>query len=684
MSTATTERIYKLTVDSTQALNKLDQIAKSTGATEAQFKKLNGTMDGLSKTVKMVGGAFVALQAGLAVFGSMSQAFSRATEEIDNLGKASMKIGVTVESLSALKFVAEQSGVGFDSLTSALGKFNKNLAEVGDSTSTVGQAFRDFGVTTLDNTEQAFKKIADGFEKMPDGAMKTAKAMELFGKAGAELIPLLNGGGQSIEDLTKRAVELGLVLSQDTVDRITSFNDSLAEMRKSQEGVTNQLVAGMAPALQSLADMFAKSTSVGGVWMDVGEGIGKGLIWLTQQVDSFVTAIRMMISGLSTAIEMSKQLLSFDFKGIKTTFVDGVGKVEDMQKSYDDRKRILDDYQKNFSAVSRKIASVGESTRSSSSGKGKTGKTQEERDAEAIQKKIEAMKIALDPMYAYQKAIEDIQLLESAGLDASYANLAKIEASKKYSEAMTGDIQKREEAMTKEAQAIKELLDPYKKLNREIEGYQALLQNGNITTEEYIAIVKKQKEATDDLVSGVDKSRGQFQELTDAMAGYTSSFVGSFIDDLGRAEASFEKFVAGLLKTIAKLMMNRMMQDFMKQFLGAGGIGGFSFTGSTSGTKSLAPVESSPTMFRSGSPSMTPMMAGMMKSSAPANQESGTVININNNNAKENEVTTKETTNDKGQKQIEIFIEKKVKDMFGSGGMDKTMKASYGLRRSPV
>jgi phage-related minor tail protein len=52
---------------------------------------------------------------------------------------------------------------------------------------------------------------------------------------------------------------------------------------------------------------------------------------------------------------------------------------------------------------------------------------------------------------------------------------------------------------------------------------------------------------------------------------------------------------------------------------------------------------------------------------------------INNAGA---EVQTSEVTNSDGSKQIDILIERKVKDMFGSGSMDKSMRSSYGLTRA--
>jgi hypothetical protein len=688
MMSETTERIYKLTVDSTQALNKLDQIAKSTGNTEAQFKKLNGTMGGLSDTIKKVGGAFLAFSASMAIVDKITGAFARATEEIDNLGKASQKVGVTVEALSALKFAGDQSGVAFDSLEGALAKFNKNLVNVGDTTSEVGATLRKFGVTTADTTETAFTKIANGFAKIPDSANKTAVAVELFGKAGADLIPLLNEGGDGLEAFRKRAEELGLVLSQDVVNRITAFNDSMSEMSKASEGITNQMVAGLAPALQSIATLFASSASAGEFWREVGRGIGEVLVYMAGKFDQAITQARQFLVIANATVDIAKKLGSADFGGAKNSFVDGYDSVKKLQAESDQRIKVLNQYADTFTATSKKIASVADSANMKpKSGGG--GKTQAEKEAGAIEKQIEALKKSLDPLYAYQKAMEEINKLESAGLGADYANMARVESAKKLSDAMkklTAEQVAYQESIDKEVKAINDSYAPFDALQDRIARLQELMEKGGLSADNYAKEVTKAYEIaqkkTDELAGKTDDS---FQKLTDAMAGYTSSFVGSFIDDIGKAEFSFQNFAEGLLKTIAKLLANRMLTQFFDMLLkGTGsGSGGFSFF--RGATPSLTPLEPSPTLSRDGSPAFTPMMVGMMKSAGSDSSLMGTTnIVVNNHNAQDNEVSTKETTNEKGQKQIEIFIEKKVKDMFGSGGMDKTMKSAYNLRRSPV
>jgi phage-related minor tail protein len=63
-------------------------------------------------------------------------------------------------------------------------------------------------------------------------------------------------------------------------------------------------------------------------------------------------------------------------------------------------------------------------------------------------------------------------------------------------------------------------------------------------------------------------------------------------------------------------------------------------------------------------------------------EAASTNITIVNNAGADVQAT--ETTNSDGSKQIDIFIERKVKEMFGTGTMDKSMKSSYGLTRVGV
>jgi hypothetical protein len=69
----------------------------------------------------------------------------------------------------------------------------------------------------------------------------------------------------------------------------------------------------------------------------------------------------------------------------------------------------------------------------------------------------------------------------------------------------------------------------------------------------------------------------------------------------------------------------------------------------------------------------------MGRSAAPSVAVPETTVNVYN--SADVTVKTAETTNQDGTKQIDIMIEKKVKELFGTGAMDKSMRSSYGLVR---
>src|SRR4029077_20155788 len=99
-----------------------------------------------------------------------------------------------------LEYVAKQSGISTEQLDKALEKMSKSL----DAAATKGvnstNAFKTLGVTITDAngkllpTTTILENLADKFASFKDGPEKTALAMQIFGKAGADLVPLLNRG----------------------------------------------------------------------------------------------------------------------------------------------------------------------------------------------------------------------------------------------------------------------------------------------------------------------------------------------------------------------------------------------------------------------------------------------------------------------------------------------------------
>jgi hypothetical protein len=235
------------------------------------------TKDAELAAVKMKA-AFAGAAIGAAAIASVTAfgaAIKRSINDMDDLYKASQKIGVGVEELSALKFAAEQSGIGFDALQTAMGKLNKNLADVENGTSEAAKALRSLGITGADSPAAAIEKLSAAFAVMPDGAKKSALAMELFGKAGAQMLPLLNQGAEDIKAATERAKELGVVLDEQTAKSAEAFNDRLDDMRTAMRGIVTKVSTGMLPALEGLATAFAQLARADDDLKDFGANLGE-------------------------------------------------------------------------------------------------------------------------------------------------------------------------------------------------------------------------------------------------------------------------------------------------------------------------------------------------------------------------------------------------------------------------
>lgn len=258
----------------------LDLIAKIGGYVGPLDKAARTTKknaNDMSKDLKNIGIAAAALGSTAAIaFAAIAKA---SINVADDLSKASQQVGVSVESLSALKFTAGLAGVESESLVTSLDKFNKNISEAAFSgTGAAAEAFATLNINLRDTdgqlkaTEVLFSEVADRLSQMEDGARKTALAQELLGKSGAKLIPLLNAGAQGLREGADEALRLGQVIGTDAARAAEEFNDNISRLQSTVSGVATTVAMSITPALAALSDVFADPKFQTGV-ADAAEGV---------------------------------------------------------------------------------------------------------------------------------------------------------------------------------------------------------------------------------------------------------------------------------------------------------------------------------------------------------------------------------------------------------------------------
>ena len=194
-----------------------------------------------------IGAAFTAATAGLILF------VKNQTDAIASYQDFAEKIGDTAEAVASLKAATDVSGTSFDTvaaasvrLTAALSKTDDEAKGVGNALKAIGLNLEDFKKLSPVEQIDAVAKALAGFE---DGANKTAVAVALFGKAGAELLPFLNDLADGAERQT--------TLTQAQIDAANELQETLADLKGSYGTLKQQIAGEIIPVVLDVVKAFA-------------------------------------------------------------------------------------------------------------------------------------------------------------------------------------------------------------------------------------------------------------------------------------------------------------------------------------------------------------------------------------------------------------------------------------------
>ncbi len=260
------------------ASNRAQILISAVDQTKTAFDSIKRGLGGLTDTAKSVNGLLANLGVGVSLAG-LTALVKSAIDTGDALDEMSQRVGISVETLSVWRPAAEQSGVSGESFEKGLRKLSTTMLEAATGSEEAARNFAAVGVAfknqdgTLRGTDQVLLDLAERFKAMPDGAQKTALAVQLFGKAGAELIPFLNQGRDGIEELSAEMQALGVQMSGETAAQAGEFNDALDKLKLASASIGNQIIASLLPALNDMAGGMVESAKEGGTLRVILDGV---------------------------------------------------------------------------------------------------------------------------------------------------------------------------------------------------------------------------------------------------------------------------------------------------------------------------------------------------------------------------------------------------------------------------
>lgn len=251
------ELVGSIFIDDKSASQSLDNIEGKAESTERTF---GSTVKSIGKGATVVAGALAT--AGGAMF-ALSVKTANTADEID---KASIKLGISTDAYQELSYALGQVGVDQGTMERSLGRLNQRLADT-DSNEKYREALHNLGVATEDasgktrDADEVFMDSIRALEGVESSSERAALAQEIFGtKTARELLPAIEAGGDSIDELREQAQELGIVMSEDSVDAGVEFADTLDTLKRTFEGLVAELGAELMPMFTDWMNVIIDNT----------------------------------------------------------------------------------------------------------------------------------------------------------------------------------------------------------------------------------------------------------------------------------------------------------------------------------------------------------------------------------------------------------------------------------------
>lgn len=302
----------------------------------SETKRINNRLSrferNAQRTARAVSTSFRVISAAIAGVG-FSRLVSESLKASDQIAKLNDRLGISTEAISELGFVAERSGVKFNTLSLGLQRLQRRVAEAAQGTGEARGALQELGIDAQKlvrlSLDQQFEIIADSLAGLELDADRTRLAMKLFDSEGVALVQTMKEGAAGVQELRRRARELGASINSDIAGNAAAAQDAITDLRTAFDGLVRDLANFVAPALTKVASFLANdmptavnvyaaavravAVGVSSLFADALEKVAEGLRFLQRAAE----AIPRVLGGVATGIGAVAQNLENQATGLR-------------------------------------------------------------------------------------------------------------------------------------------------------------------------------------------------------------------------------------------------------------------------------------------------------------------------------------------------------------------------------
>lgn len=248
------------------------------------------------------------------------------------------KVGDTAENFASLKKASDVSGVSLDGVAAASVKLTAALSKTDEDGQGAAKAIKALGLNFDDFKKQSpaeqMDTVAKSLAGFKDGAEKTAVAVALFGKSGADLLPFLN----DLADGSERQISL----TSEQIKAANDFSEAIAKLGSDTNTLKQQLVAQLIPTFNDLLKAFTDTGKEAGEAGNNVKPFADAMEFIRQQIKNTTADILQLASGFSQLFtfiggyaKVSGQLLKGNFDEAKAIGASVRAEIEATSQKYD-------------------------------------------------------------------------------------------------------------------------------------------------------------------------------------------------------------------------------------------------------------------------------------------------------------------------------------------------------------
>ncbi len=264
-------------------------------------EKLEEFQEGVETAAK----GLVAIVGAAAAAATAIFAFTKQIAEAnDELGKFAQRIGVDIEALQELGFVAELNGGSIDSMNASLANLSRVASEAARGMGPGVEVFGMLGISVTDATgrlkqaDDLLLDVADAISRLGSQAERLEFAQKLG--IGEDLLLAIQQGSEAIKQQRKEARELGFVIDVDAAQAAADFQDEMLRLNRIILGVTNAIGTKLMKQIEPMIEQFVE-------WFKANKAILQQN--LTRFLDTLIKGIRGVFNVVMRVVSMVNSLV---------------------------------------------------------------------------------------------------------------------------------------------------------------------------------------------------------------------------------------------------------------------------------------------------------------------------------------------------------------------------------------